>query len=576
MSLITAHNVGKSFGAVTVFHGVSGSVPSDGRIALVGPNGVGKTTLLRILCGLEQPSAGRLQRARTLRMGYLPQEAVGDGVGTLWDACLSVFDDLRAQERRLAAVEQRLSARPHDQNLLETYGRLQSEFEHNGGYSYETRIQQTLSGLGFTSSDHTTELAKLSGGQQTRARLAQLLLERPDLLVLDEPTNHLDIQAVEWLEGCLRAWKGAILIVSHDRAFLDRVVDHVWELHSLGLETFRGNYSAYVDQREARRADRARHIAAEKERLEKDLAFARKHLAGSLTTQAHGRLRRASRTIRAIEDHGFEGVRGRRWLEVGRAERPMRIDEASRRLKALAGTDRSLTPMKPSIRPRRRGGNIILTAAGARIGFPERLLLRIDRLILQRRERVAILGGNGSGKTTLLRTLRGELPALGGELRLGEHLDLGYFAQAHEDLDPRRSLIEEIQSADPRMLPAEVRSHLDRFRFSGDEQFKKVSALSGGERGRLALAKLARSDANVLLLDEPTNHLDLLSQEVLQQMLTDYEGTILLVSHDRYLIGAVATQIWSIDDAARRLLVFEGFYAEFIAHEQQTDKGARA
>jgi len=570
MSLITARGLAKSYGAVTIFSGVTGRIPPSARIALVGPNGVGKTTLLRILAGFEEPSSGTVQRARQLNLGYLSQEAATEAAGTLWSSCLEAFADLRAREVELARLERDLSRNPRDAELLERCGTLRSAFGDAGGYTYETRIRQILGGLGFRETDYALPIEKLSGGQQTRARLARLLLQSPALLMLDEPTNHLDIAAVEWLEEYLRNWRGAALIVSHDRYFLDRVVDHVWEMRSLGLEMFRGNYSAYLQQREARWGDRARFIEAEKERLAKELDFIRRNMAGQLSVQAKGRLRRVSRMIRAIETHGFEGVRGRRWIEIGSSELTLRPDEAARRLKALGGTDHESGTMKPAIRPRRRGGNIVLRAHELEVGYPGRMLFHAEKLLLRRQERVAIVGGNGSGKTTFLRTLLDQVQPLRGELRQGENLDLGYFTQAHEDLDPARTLIEEISSAAPSLLPSEVRGYLGRFRFSGDDHFKTVSVLSGGERGRLALAKLGLSHANLLLLDEPTNHLDLPSQEVLQQMLAEYEGTILLVSHDRYLISALATQVWAIDAARRRLEVFEGTYPEYRAAQEAT------
>ncbi len=576
MSLITARGLSKSFGAVTVFHGVTLQIPPDGRIALVGPNGVGKTTLLRILAGLDDPSTGTVRRARSLRVGYLPQEAIGDARGTLWENCLEAVAALREQEAELARVERRLSQAPEDEALLEHYGELQQAFELAGGYTYPTRLRQTLSGLGFRERDYGMPLEKLSGGQQTRAQLARLLLAAPDLLILDEPTNHLDIDAVEWLEGCLREWRGAVLVVSHDRYFMDRVVTHVYELRSFGLESFRGNYSTFAEQRQIRWDDRADHIATVKADLTRELEFVRKHIAGLLTNQAKGRLRRVSRMIRAIETHGFEGVRGKRWLDIGTRDRTMGVDEAWQRLKALSGTDHDSGSMKFHLEPRRHGGNIILRAKDACIGYPGRSLFRIGDLALQRGHRVAVIGGNGSGKTTLLRTMLGVVGVLSGRLELGQGLDIGYFTQAHEDLEPSRTLIEEIQSVATDMEPPEIRHYLGRFRFSGEDHFKTVSVLSGGERGRLALAKLSLSKANLLMLDEPTNHLDLPSQEVLQQMLMEYAGSILLVSHDRYLIDALATQIWAIDAEQGRLSVFEGGYAAYRAWLAETAAGVLA
>ncbi|MBU1701595.1 MAG: ABC-F family ATP-binding cassette domain-containing protein [Candidatus Eisenbacteria bacterium] len=565
MSLITANNLAKSYGGALVFSGVSFQLPPHARIAIVGANGIGKTTLLRLLIGEEPPSDGAMQKARDLSIGYLPQEAGLYETHTLWEECLRAFGEIPRQEIRLRELEKKIAAMPDDETLVKEYGQLQSDFESAGGYSYETSISQTLSGLGFVKDDFEMPLPHLSGGQRTRALLARLLLSNPDLLILDEPTNHLDIGAVEWLEGRLRTWPGAVLIVSHDRYFLDKAVDHIWEMRRIGLETFRGNYSAYAMQRKQRWEERARHIESERESFAKDLDFIKRNIAGGNTLQAKGRLRRLSRMIRAIENHGFEGIRGKRWLEVGESTRTMSVEEVGRRLKTLSGIDVHGRAMKLNLKPRRRSGNIVLRAEKLRIGYPDRLLFSIDKLLLTRCECAALIGENGSGKTTFLRTMLDQLQPLSGKLTQGASLEIGYFAQAHEELNPTLTLIEEIQTVAPAMMPAEIRSHLGTFTFSGDEHFKKVSVLSGGERGRLALAKLALSNANFLVLDEPTNHLDIASQEILQEMLSGYEGTVLLVSHDRYLINALATQVWTIDTERQKLLVFEGNYNEYRA-----------
>ncbi len=565
MSLITANGLEKSYGALEIFSNISFQLPPGARIAIVGANGIGKTTLLRLLTGEESPSDGQLQFARNISIGYLPQEAGKEATHSLWEECLLAFADLQVEEIELKQVEQKLTDNPHSEILLSKYGRLQATFEQNGGYEYEQRIRNTLSGLGFTKDEYDRPLPLLSGGQRTRALLARLLLTNPDLLIMDEPTNHLDINAVEWLESYLRSWRGAVLIVSHDRYFLDKVVAHIWEMRAFGLESFRGNYSNYALQRKIRWDNRAEYIQVEKARLGKDLEFVRKHIAGGRTLQAKGRLKRLSRQILALETHGFEGVRGRRWMELSVRDRTMGVDDAGRRLKALSGTDVTSGTMKLRLHPRGRSGNIILRGEQLVIGYPDNPLFVIPKVVFRRLDVVAIIGGNGSGKTTFLRTLMEQVKPLRGEMSLGASLDIGYFRQAHEDLDPQLTLMDEIQKIRPQWLPAEVRNHLGLFRFSGDEHFKKVSVLSGGERGRLALAKLVLADANLLLLDEPTNHLDIPSQEVLQEMLAEFDGTVLLVSHDRYLINALATQIWTIDSDNEVMHVFEGRYQEYQA-----------
>ena len=366
-----------------------------------------------------------------------------------------------------------------------------------------------------------------------------LLLENPDLLLLDEPTNHLDIGAVEWLEAWLKDWDGAVVIVSHDRYFLDQVATTIWEMTPV-IETYRGNYSAYVMQREERYARRLAEYEAQAEFIDKEEDYIRRNIAGQNTSQAKGRQRRLSRLL----------------------------EEAK-----LTPPRHSSRKMAMNLQTALRSGDLVLRTYDLQVGYHDegRPLFYCPDLVLQRGECTAIIGPNGAGKTTFLKTILEKIPPYKGEVRLGASLKVAYFAQAHEELNPERTLMEEINSVLPSMLPAEVRNYLARYLFMGDDVFRKVSTLSGGERGRLALAKLALSDANLLLLDEPTNHLDLPTQEVLQSILADYRGTIILVSHDRYLIDALASQIWEVDSQAETLHFFEGSYTQY-----KTERSARA
>jgi ATP-binding cassette subfamily F protein 3 len=580
MSLITAIDLAKSFGPDDIFSGISFTIPHGARYAIVGPNGIGKTTLLRILAGEETPTAGQIQRAKNLSIGYLPQEASFTSEDTLWDECLSAFTDLLAMEEELARLEAAMSDSSQAEEILSRYGKLQEEFDRAGGYTYPTRIQQVLTGLGFEQSEFQYPLAHLSGGQRTRALLARLLLSNPGLLILDEPTNHLDIAAVEWLESYLNQWSGAALIVSHDRYFLDQVANSILEMTRLRFETYRGNYSAYLGQRQERWELRHQVFDSEKERLEKELDYIRRNISGQRTRQAKGKLRRLSRTLEAIGSLGMDAIRGRNWAEISQeadiSTHTMNVDEATRLLRSLSEPDNRPPVLTLNLRPSGRSGNIILRTSNLRVGFPNKELFATDDLELRRLECAALIGPNGAGKTTFLKTILGQHKPLAGEVTLGASLDIGYFAQAHENLRPEMTLVEEIEASAPAMLLAEIRSYLARYLFSGDDVFKKVSVLSGGERGRLALAKLALTQANLLLLDEPTNHLDIPSQEILQQVLSEYQGTILLVSHDRYLIDALATQIWEIDEEERSLTVFLGTYSQYQAEKEAAREAERA
>ncbi len=543
MSLLSASHLAKAYGAQDVFHDISLAVAHQSRAALVGPNGVGKSTLLTILAGRERPDRGGIQRARGLRIGYLPQdgqeilEAGTRPAQPVWDFCLEAFGGLRQAEEKLARLEAAMGDPRTTEEALAAYGPLQELFERQGGYAYPGRLRQVLRGLGIGADLWDRRLSELSGGERSRVGLARLLLEDPDLLLLDEPTNHLDLDGIEWLETWLRDWSGTALIVSHDRYFLDRCVNLVWELSAGGLATYHGDYTAYVRQQRERDLDRERTYAAQQAYRSRQEDYIRRNLAGQNTRQAKGRRKRLER-----------------FLEQEAIDRP----------DSIVGPSIELTAS-------RRGGETILKTSGLVIGHPSdgTPMLAIPDLTLDRGECVALLGPNGAGKTSLLRTLVGEAEPSAGEVRMGAGIRNGYLSQTETDLDPGMGVLATLQQVAEKKKEGELRSWLARFGLAADAE-KTVAQLSGGERRRLALARLALTGANLLLLDEPTNNLDLLTQEALQSALQAFPETVLLATHDRYLAEALATQVWSISAGESSLEVFRGGYRDFV--QARTEK----
>ncbi|MBX7236634.1 MAG: ABC-F family ATP-binding cassette domain-containing protein [Caldilineales bacterium] len=555
MSLLTAHRLAMSYGPLDVFEGVDLAVANGDRIGLVGPNGEGKTTLLRILAGQLQPTAGAVHRRRGLRIGYLPQDPPPPGDKTLWDDLLEVFAGLRAEEAALRDLEAQMADPDHGEAALALYAERQHRFELAGGYDYPLRIQQTLTGLGFRPDQFDLPLNFLSGGQRTRGLLARLLLEKPDLLLLDEPTNHLDLNAVEWLEDALLGWEGAMILVAHDRYFLDRVATKTWEMAWGELTAYRGNYSHYVIQREDRLERLRKDYEAQQEFIAKEEDYIRRNLAGQNTRQAQGRRTRLERLLAADR---LAAPRHRHRLNLAFQNRLRSGTLVLATSGLVAGYHARPTPVSSMD----RSGGIAYTGNGP-IQPEDTVLFSAEDVLLKRGERVGVIGPNGAGKTTFVRTLLGQIPPLAGELRLGASLRPGYLAQVQAALKPEWTALDALTDADPRLLPAEARHILARYLFTDDDVFKTVDTLSGGQRSRLALARLSRQQANFLVLDEPTNHLDIESQEVLEAMLAEFNGTVLLVSHDRYLIDAIATQVWAIQGG--RMRAYEGNYSSYLA-----------
>ena len=614
MSTLIATGLTQSLGSTDIFAGISLSLEKTDKVGLIGPNGIGKTTLLKVLAGLEKPSAGSLVLSKGARVGYLPQEAYTafDGAGTVRDEMYAAFADVRAIETRMRALEHEMAHHASDGALaaLNEYGELQEQFEARGGYDMEDRINNTLAGLGLDETLANLPASQLSGGQKTRALLARLLLARPDILMMDEPTNHLDIGAIEWLEGTLNAWPGALIVVSHDRLFLDRVVnriwdlqkrtfradkydDRVWEMFRSKLESYAGNYTAYLTLRDER-LERSRFIFnQEKGRLENDLRLIKRDLdavkAGNdkVVTWAKGKLRLLTRDVVVMERLGAEALQDASWsanFEAmgGFKSTPFGLEEAERRVRSLSAPQAPPRPML-QLKAASRGSNIVVATRGLVAGYDGVPLFAADDIELRWQERVALIGANGAGKTTFLKTALGVLAPLAGEAILGDSVRPGYFAQVHDTLDANASLMDEMlrhTQTHRKLSEGEARHHLARFLFRDDEVFKQVGALSGGEHSRLALAILSLQGTNLLILDEPTNHLDLGALDVLESALAAYDGTILVVSHDRMLISRLATQIWHIDppDPVRapahtngigRLRAFRGTYEEYVRERQK-------
>jgi ATP-binding cassette subfamily F protein 3 len=531
MSLLVATGLSKAFGALDVFSGIDVRIEAGDRIGFVGANGAGKTTLLRILAGVEAPTSGDVARRRGLTVGYLPQDPPPAGDETLHSAMLHVFDGLRDQGAALTELEHRLAAVASRSNgdydaLLEEYGQAQTAFEVAGGYTYETRIRQVLGGLGFNEDEHGKQMAHLSGGERTRALLAQLLLSEPDLLLLDEPTNHLDLEAVEWLEEKLLHWPGAIVVVAHDRYFLDKVATRVWDMNYGMVETYRGNYTAFHSQREMRRERQRREWESQQEFVAKTEDFIRRNLAGQRTKEAQGR---RTRLERFLHDEAIDRPQDQKTIRLG-------------------------------LTTQIRSGDLVMATKDLAVGY-DRPLFHCPDVDVRRGDRVALIGPNGAGKTTLLKTILGQVKPLGGRVRFGASVEVGYLAQAQAGLDPEETVLDAI--LDVQNLPiSQARNFLGQFLFSGDDVFRTIGTLSGGQRSRVALARLTLHGANLLLLDEPTNHLDLDTQEILEQVLRQFPGTILLVTHDRYLVQALATHIWRV--AGDELSAYKGNYEEYL------------
>lgn len=537
-TVLTATNLAKSFGPDQIFRDVSFQIADREHVALVGVNGAGKSTVLRIVSGVDHPTEGEVAVARGARMAVLNQEPRFDIDRTVRDEARLAFADALAAMERMRELEHAMQSASEEElgDLFEEYERLSLHFEVAGGYDVEHRTDEVLTGLGFTPEQMEQSVTTLSGGQKTRVALAKVLLSDPDLLLLDEPTNHLDLNMLEWLEDFLASWRGAFLVVSHDRYFLDRVTNRTLDLSFGRLEDYPAAYARYLTLREERMERRRIEYEEQQELIARTEEFIRKYKAGQRSREARGRQTRLDR--------------------LERLERPQEH-----------------SALKLHTAPTLRSGREVLTSSPLRVGFAnpagEVLLFSTPELRVERGERVAIIGANGSGKSTLLKSIVDEIPLLKGRVSFGTNVKVGYYAQGHEGLPLDGTPLSILLDTQP-MGEEAARSYLARFLFGSDETHRSVSALSGGERSRLALACLLVKGVNLLILDEPTNHLDIQSRETLEEMLASYDGTVIFVSHDRFFIDRVATRVWDV--AEGRLTSYLGNYTD--AHRQKLRKSA--
>ena len=541
MIILQANKIERSFAGEVLFDNISLQVDERDRIALVGKNGAGKSTLLKILVGEEEPTSGEINKKRDLSLSYLAQDSRFESSNTIYDEILHVFDDLRKTEKSLRQMELEMGEKTGDdlEKLMQDYDRLSEEFRQAGGFTYEADIRAILNGFKFDESMWQMKIEELSGGQNTRLALAKMLLEKPNLLVLDEPTNHLDIETIAWLENYLVNYSGALLIVSHDRYFLDKVATITLDLTKHSLDRYVGNYSSFVEQKEQKLLTEAKNY----EKQQKEIA--------ALEDFVNRNLVRASTTKRA-------------------QSRRKQLEKMERLDKPEAGTKSAHMTFHSD----KASGNVVLTVEEAAVGYDDQILSEPINLDIRKMNAVAIVGPNGIGKSTLIKSIVGQIPFIKGEARFGANVEVGYYDQTQSKLTPHNSVLDELWN-DFKLTPeVEIRNRLGAFLFSGDDVKKTVGMLSGGERARLLLAKLSMENNNFLILDEPTNHLDIDSKEVLENALIDFDGTLLFVSHDRYFINRVATQVLELSEEGSTLYL--GDYDYYLEKKAELEALAAA
>ena len=536
MIILQANKIERSFAGEVLFDNINLQVDERDRIALVGKNGAGKSTLLKILVGEEEPTSGEINKKKDISLSYLAQDSRFESENTIYDEMLHVFDDLRRTEQQLRQMELEMGKKSGDDldKLMSDYDRLSENFRQAGGFTYEADIRAILNGFKFDESMWQMKIAELSGGQNTRLALAKMLLEKPNLLVLDEPTNHLDIETIAWLENYLVNYSGALIIVSHDRYFLDKVATITLDLTKHSLDRYVGNYSRFVELKEQKLATEAKNY----EKQQKEIA--------ALEDFVNRNLVRASTTKRAQS-------RRKQLEKMDRLDKP----EAGKKSANM------------TFQSEKTSGNVVLTVENAAIGYDGEILSEPINLDLRKMNAVAIVGPNGIGKSTFIKSIVDQIPFIKGEKRFGANVEVGYYDQTQSKLTPSNTVLDELWN-DFKLTPeVEIRNRLGAFLFSGDDVKKSVGMLSGGEKARLLLAKLSMENNNFLILDEPTNHLDIDSKEVLENALIDFDGTLLFVSHDRYFINRVATHVLELSENGSTLYL--GDYDYYVEKKAEVE-----
>lgn len=537
MILLQGNNISRTFGANVLFEKINFTIQDNSRVSLVGRNGAGKSTLLKIIADVETPSSGEISKTKNLTMSYLAQEADFSSERTIYAEMLSVFDLQISQEKQLRQMEAQMGELTGADlaSLMSRYDSLTETFRQNKGFTYESDIKNVLNGFKFDETFWTQSVSSLSGGQKTRLALAKILLENPAFLILDEPTNHLDIETLLWLENYLKNYRGAILIVSHDRYFLDKVTTETLELSRGKLEKYIGNYSKYIELKAEKLATQAKQY----DKQQKEIA--------SLEDFVNRNLARASTTKRA-------------------QSRRKKLEKMERLDQPLANEKSAHFTFSPAL----ESGNVVLTVENGAVGYDKEVLSSPINLDERKYDSIAIVGPNGIGKSTLIKSIVGKIPLIDGTVKLGANVAMGYYDQEQRDLTPSNSVLEELWKDHSLVPEVEIRNRLGAFLFSGDDVQKAVGMLSGGEKARLLLAKLSMQNDNFLVLDEPTNHLDIDSREVLENALIDFDGTLLFVSHDRYFINRVADKVLEISAEGSKLYLGDyDYYLEKKAEEAE-------